>query len=96
MSGKLICSDGTEVEISKETEENMRKRFGKRNTFEKIRLCHLRVDVEDEENVLLTWKSPTGPRQEERNYCSESITAIGDTITALQSAIDYIKGEKKV
>jgi len=84
---KLICSDGTEVEISEETERNLREKFGKKKEFEPIQLCHLRVDVAGGgAYAILSWYNSS-------NTCSATLGDLRRTIAAIQSAIDYI--EKK-
>ncbi len=82
---KLICDDGTEVEISKETEANLREKFGKKE-FKKIKLCHLRIDVKGR-YVRLSWAET----DESKEWCDETPLTIRNTIKCLQSAIDYIE-----
>ncbi len=86
---KLICSDGTEVEISAETEANLREKFGKpEKKFEPITVCCIEVSV-----------SPGGSNisikdvGEGRQGCIQTSSEAWHTIRALESAIDYI--EKK-
>lgn len=84
---KLVCRDGTEVEISDETEENLREQFGKKKEFAPITSCCLEISVSQGGGLVCFKSVPL----EHKAICSQSIGEAEITIKAIQSVIDYIE-----
>ena len=79
MKAKFVWHDGTETEMSDDTEQNLRDKFGKPKGFEPIKLCHLRINVSPlyHDHIRLWWET------NETDYCTEPIGSIRRTIEAL-------------
>lgn len=88
---KLICKDGTELEvpISDETEQSLREAFEPKK-FEPIKVCHVKVYVAVDSVSF----AAIGDVDPDGWFCGQKPDKARETIAAIQSAIDFIEGNR--
>lgn len=87
MGAKLILGDGTEIEISSETETELRKAFSKSSVPEDYINANIQVHIDVDSSEFPIEITTTGSMN--NGLVSRSVEDIKNLITALQEAVEY-------